>query len=182
MAVRLFHFIEQSRKKGNAVNKIAVVPGSFDPITNGHLDIIKRAADIFDEVLVAVMNNSSKKSLFDVEERMALIEEVTKDMPNVKVDSSSGLLVTYAKEKNANAIVRGLRAVSDFEYEMQITSMNRFLEKNIETFFIMTKNQHSFLSSSIVKEVSQYGGDISELVPEVVDAALKEKFKDVLKK
>lgn len=163
------------------MDKVAVVPGSFDPITNGHLDIIRRAADIFDVVYVAVMNNSAKNSLFDVEERMALIREVTKEMPNVVVDASSGLLINYAKSKNANVIVRGLRAVSDFEYEMQITSMNRYLDENIETFFIMTKNQHSFLSSSIVKEVSQYGGDISKLVPTVVNEALQEKFKDRLK-
>ncbi|MGE7917748.1 pantetheine-phosphate adenylyltransferase [Viridibacillus sp. NPDC093762] len=158
------------------MNKIAVVPGTFDPITNGHLDIIKRAADIFDEVYVAVMNNSSKKPLFNVDERMDLITQVTCDMPNVKVDSSSGLLIEYAKNCNADAIVRGLRAVSDFEYEMQITSMNRFLDEQIETFFIMTKNQYSFLSSSIVKEVSQYGGDIHGLVPDIVEVALKEKF------
>ncbi|MFE6167252.1 pantetheine-phosphate adenylyltransferase [Viridibacillus arvi] len=158
------------------MNKIAVVPGTFDPITNGHLDIIKRAADIFDEVYVAVMNNSSKKPLFNVDERMDLISQVTCDMPNVKVDSSSGLLIDYAKNRNADAIVRGLRAVSDFEYEMQITSMNRFLDEKIETFFIMTKNQYSFLSSSIVKEVSQYGGDIHGLVPDIVEVALKEKF------
>ncbi|WP_434784123.1 pantetheine-phosphate adenylyltransferase [Kurthia gibsonii] len=159
------------------VDKIAVVPGSFDPITNGHLDIIQRAADIFDVVYVAVMNNSAKKPLFNVEERIDLIQQVTKDMPNVKVESSSGLLIHYAKEKNAHVIVRGLRAVSDFEYEMQITSMNRYLDHHIETFFIMTKNQHSFLSSSIVKEVSQYGGDIESLVPAIVNKALKEKFK-----
>lgn len=159
------------------MDKIAVVPGSFDPITNGHLDIIQRAADIFDVVYVAVMNNSAKKPLFNVEERIDLIQQVTKDMPNVKVESSSGLLIHYAKEKNAHVIVRGLRAVSDFEYEMQITSMNRYLDHHIETFFIMTKNQHSFLSSSIVKEVSQYGGDIESLVPTIVNKALKEKFK-----
>jgi len=159
------------------LDKIAVVPGSFDPITNGHLDIIKRAADIFDIVYVAVMNNSSKHPLFNVNERMDLIARVTENMPNVKVDSSSGLLINYAKSKNANAIVRGLRAVSDFEYEMQITSMNRFLDKQIETFFIMTQNKYSFLSSSIVKEVSQYGGDIHDLVPAIVEEALIEKFK-----
>ncbi|MEK4136785.1 pantetheine-phosphate adenylyltransferase [Kurthia sp. FSL E2-0154] len=159
------------------MDKIAVVPGSFDPITNGHLDIIQRAADIFDVVYVAVMNNSAKKPLFNVEERIDLIQQVTKDMPNVKVESSSGLLIHYVKEKNAHVIVRGLRAVSDFEYEMQITSMNRYLDHHIETFFIMTKNQHSFLSSSIVKEVSQYGGDIESLVPAIVNKALKEKFK-----
>lgn len=157
--------------------KIAVVPGSFDPITKGHIDIIKRAADVFDTVYVAVLNNSSKQPLFTVEERIALITEVTKDMPNVRVECSSGLLIDYCQKKKAIAIVRGLRAVSDFEYEMQITSMNRVLDENIETFFIMTKNQHSFLSSSIVKEVAKYGGDVSELVPTVVNEALIEKFK-----
>lgn len=156
--------------------KIAVVPGSFDPITNGHLDIIKRAADVFDTVYVAVLNNSSKKPLFTVEERIELIDQVTKQFTNIRIESSSGLLIDYAQEKNAKAIVRGLRAVSDFEYEMQITSMNRVLDENIETFFIMTKNQYSFLSSSIVKEVAKYGGNVSELVPGVVERALKEKF------
>ena len=156
--------------------KIAVVPGSFDPVTNGHIDIIRRAADIFDVVYVAVLNNSSKNPLFDVEERKALMAEVTKEMPNIRIESSSGLLIDYAREKNAHAIVRGLRAVSDFEYEMQITSMNRFLDESIETFFIMTKNQYSFLSSSIVKEVAKYGGNVEELVPPVVAKALKEKY------
>lgn len=157
--------------------KIAVVPGSFDPITKGHLDIIRRAADVFDVVYVAVLNNSAKQPLFSVEERKALIQEVTKDLPNLRIETSSGLLIDYAREKNAKAIVRGLRAVSDFEYEMQITSMNRVLDENIETFFIMTKNQYSFLSSSIVKEVAKYGGDVSELVPAIVEQALKQKFK-----
>ena len=156
--------------------KIAVVPGSFDPITKGHLDIIRRAADVFDVVYVVVLNNSAKNPLFSVEERTALIQEVTKDLPNIRIETSSGLLIDYAREKNAKAIVRGLRAVSDFEYEMQITSMNRVLDENIETFFIMTKNQYSFLSSSIVKEVAKYGGDVSELVPAIVEQALKQKF------
>ena len=156
--------------------KIAVVPGSFDPITNGHIDIIRRAADVFDIVYVAVLNNSSKNPLFSIEERTALISEVTKDLPNIRIETSSGLLIDYAREKKAKAIVRGLRAVSDFEYEMQITSMNRVLDENIETFFIMSKNQYSFLSSSIVKEVAKYGGKVGELVPSVVEKALKEKF------
>lgn len=158
------------------MTKIAVVPGSFDPVTFGHLDIIKRGASVFDEIHVVVLNNSSKKPLFSVEERMELIREVTSSLPNVHVDSFSGLLVEYAKKVNAHAIVRGLRAVSDFEYEMQITSMNRVLDERIETFFIMTNNQYSFLSSSIVKEVAKYGGNISELVPKYVEAALKKKF------
>jgi len=156
--------------------KIAVVPGSFDPITNGHLDIIKRAADVFDVIYVAVLNNSSKNPLFSIDERMELIKEVTKEIPNIRIESSTGLLVEYAKAKNAKAIVRGLRAVSDFEYEMQITSMNRYLDESIETFFIMTKNQYSFLSSSIVKEVARYGGTVTGLVPEIVENALLEKY------
>ena len=156
--------------------KIAVVPGSFDPITNGHLDIIKRAADVFDVIYVAVLNNSSKNPLFSIEERIQLISEVTKDFPNVRIDSSSGLLIDYARSKQAKAIVRGLRAISDFEYEMQITSMNKYLDESIETFFIMTKNQYSFLSSSIVKEVAKYGGQVTGLVPKVVEEELLKKF------
>lgn len=177
MVERLYRFTVDKRKRENQLSeKIAVVPGSFDPITNGHLDIIKRAADVFDIVYVAVLNNSSKQPLFNVEERMALIAEVTKQFPNIRIESSSGLLIEYAQQKKAQAIVRGLRAVSDFEYEMQITSMNRVLDEHIETFFIMTKNQYSFLSSSIVKEVAKYGGNVSELVPKAVEQALKEKF------
>lgn len=158
------------------MSKIAVVPGSFDPITMGHLDIVKRAAAIFDEVRVVVMNNSSKNPLFSVEERIALISEVTDSIPNVKVDSFGGLLIDYAIEVEANAIIRGLRAVSDFEYEMQITSMNRFLNENIETLFMISGNQYSFLSSSIVKEVAKYGGKITGLVPPAVEEALKQKY------
>ncbi|MGF9765627.1 pantetheine-phosphate adenylyltransferase [Bacillus albus] len=163
------------------MTSIAISSGSFDPITLGHLDIIKRGAKVFDEVYVVVLNNSSKKPFFSVEERLELIREATKEIPNVKVDSHSGLLVEYAKMRNANAILRGLRAVSDFEYEMQITSMNRKLDENIETFFIMTNNQYSFLSSSIVKEVARYGGSVVDLVPPVVERALKEKFQTPLK-
>jgi pantetheine-phosphate adenylyltransferase len=158
------------------VARIAVCPGSFDPITYGHLDIITRAAKVFDELYVVVLNNSSKKPLFSVEERIELIETVTKNISNVKVDSFQGLLVDYAESVNADAIIRGLRAVSDFEYEMQITSMNRVLSDKIETFFIMTNNQYSFLSSSIVKEVAKYEGKISELVPPEVEEALIKKF------
>lgn len=168
---------DSARYEGESfVASIAVCPGSFDPITYGHLDIIRRGAKVFDMVYVSVMNNSSKNPLFSVEERMNLIKEVTKDLPNVKVDEHSGLLVDYAKAVQANAILRGLRAVSDFEYEMQITSMNRVLNDEIETFFIMTNSQYSFLSSSIVKEVSKYNGNISELVPPIVEAALNQKF------
>lgn len=158
------------------MSKVAICPGSFDPITFGHLDIIQRGANVFDEVYVVVLNNSAKTSLFTVEERMDLIREATSHIPNVKVDSFQGLTVDYAESVSANAIIRGLRAVSDFEYEMQGTSMNRLLNNKIETFFIMTKNQYSFLSSSIVKEVAKYDGNISQLVPEVVAKALYKKF------
>lgn len=161
------------------MRSIAVCPGSFDPITYGHLDIIKRGAKVFNQVYVCVLNNTSKQPLFTVEERCELIKEVTKDIPNVIVESYRGLLIDYAREKQAQTILRGLRAVSDFEYEMQITSMNRVLDDQIETFFMMTNNQYSFLSSSIVKEVAKYKGDISELVPEVVEKALKSRFIDI---
>jgi pantetheine-phosphate adenylyltransferase len=165
-----------SNKGESFLASIAVCPGSFDPITYGHLDIIRRGAKVFDTVYISVLNNSSKNPLFSVEERINLIKEVTKDLPNVKVDEHTGLLADYAKSVNANAIIRGLRAVSDFEYEMQITSMNRVLNEDVETFFIMTNNQYSFLSSSIVKEVAKYNGNISTLVPPVVERALHQKF------
>ncbi|EAG1862012.1 pantetheine-phosphate adenylyltransferase [Listeria monocytogenes] len=158
-------------------DKIAVIPGTFDPITNGHLDIIERAAKIFDVLYVSVVNNSSKKPLFTIEERMEMIRQVTAHLPNVQVESASGLTVDYAATRGATAIVRGLRAVSDFEYEMQIASMNRTLNAEIETFFIMTNTKYSFLSSSMVKEVAQYQGDISELVPEIVNEQVQAKFK-----
>lgn len=159
------------------MRRLAICPGSFDPITNGHLDIIQRGAKIFDEVIVALFHNSSKQPLFTVDERVHLIQEAVKDIPNVTVDSSKGLLIDYARKKNAQVILRGLRAVSDFEYEMQITSMNRKLEEEIETFFMMTNNQYSFLSSSIVKEVAKYHGNVTDLVPDIVERALQEKYK-----
>ncbi|WP_129689226.1 pantetheine-phosphate adenylyltransferase [Gottfriedia acidiceleris] len=158
------------------MKRIAVCPGSFDPITLGHLDIIKRGARVFDEVIVVVLNNSAKNSLFTLDERKELITEATSEIPNVRVDSFSGLLMDYAKKINASAILRGLRAVSDFEYEMQITAMNKKLVDEIDTFFVMTNNQYSFLSSSIVKEVAKYGGNVKDLVPDCVNTALTEKF------
>lgn len=159
------------------MERIAICPGSFDPITNGHMDIISRGSKIFDKVYVVVLKNDVKNPLFTVEERLELIEAATKKFPNVYVDSYKGLLVEYARKVGATVNLRGLRAVSDFEYEMQITSMNRLLDQDLETFFIMTRNQYSFLSSSIVKEVAKYGADTSELVPKVVEKALEEKFR-----
>ncbi|WP_085992491.1 pantetheine-phosphate adenylyltransferase [Oceanobacillus senegalensis] len=161
------------------MGKLAICPGSFDPITNGHLDIIERASKIFDRVIVAIFNNQAKTSLFSVEERIRLIKESTKHLPNILTDSSDYLLMDYAAEKNADAVIRGLRAVSDFEYEMQITSMNRKLNPEVETLFMMTNNQYSFLSSSMVKEIAKYDGDIFGLVPEVVHSALREKYRHI---
>ncbi|AMA72620.1 MULTISPECIES: pantetheine-phosphate adenylyltransferase [Aneurinibacillus] len=156
---------------------IAVCPGSFDPVTYGHLDIIQRGAKVFDKVIVAVLINRNKTNpVFTIEERLELLREATKGMPNVEVDTFNGLLVEYMHTKGAKAIIKGLRAVSDFEYEMQMASINRLLDHNIETFFMMTNNQYSFLSSSIVKEVGKYGADVSSLVPPVVEKALREKF------
>jgi len=158
------------------LGKLAICPGSFDPVTNGHMDIIIRASKTFDEVLVAVVNNVAKSPLFTVEERMDLLSESVKDLPNVKVDNSNQLLMHYASEKGADVIVRGLRAVSDFETELQTTSMNRKLNEDIETLFMMTDNKYSFLSSSIVKEVAKYNGNVSGLVPKVVEKALQQRY------
>lgn len=158
------------------MGKLAICPGSFDPVTNGHMDIIIRASKTFDEVLVAVVNNVAKSPLFTVEERMDLLSESVKDLPNVKVDNSNQLLMHYASEKGADVIVRGLRAVSDFETELQTTSMNRKLNEDIETLFMMTDNKYSFLSSSIVKEVAKYNGNVSGLVPKVVEKALQQRY------
>lgn len=159
------------------MGNLAICPGSFDPITNGHLDIITRGSKIFDHVIVTVFNNQSKTPLFTVEERLELIRESVAHLPNVSVDSSDHLLMDYAKEKKADVVIRGLRAVSDFEYEMQITSMNRKLNPEVETLFMMTNNQYSFLSSSMVKEAAEYDGNVTDLVPKTVVKALKEKFR-----
>jgi pantetheine-phosphate adenylyltransferase, bacterial len=158
---------------------IAVYPGSFDPVTYGHLDIIQRGAKVFDKVIVAVLRNRNKTPLFTVEERVELLKAVTKDIPNVEVDFFHGLLVDYMRQKRARVIIKGLRAVSDFEYEMQMASINRKLNNDVETFFMMTNNQYSFLSSSIVKEVARFGGPVNDLVPPVVEEALRRKFAEL---
>lgn len=157
--------------------KIAVYPGSFDPITKGHLDIIERSAKVFDKVIVAVLINPDKKGLFNIEERVKLIEKVTSSLGNVGVDSFNGLLVNYMMEKNAQVIIKGLRAVSDFEYEFQMALMNKKLEPNIETFFMMTSAKYSYLSSSSLKQVAMFGGCINDLVPEEIIDDIKMKLK-----
>ena len=156
-----------------SVKRRAVCPGSFDPITNGHLDIIKRASAHFDEVVVAVFINSTKQSMFSVEERIEMIKETTKNLPNIKVDSWSGLTVEYCKKNDIDVITKGLRAVSDFDYELQQAQVN--LQAGIDTMFMATDPAHSFLSSSLVKELAKYNGDISNMVPSTVKNALAKK-------
>lgn len=155
---------------------VAVYPGSFDPVTNGHLDIIHRAANVFDKLIVAVLNNSSKNPLFTVEERVDLLRQVTRDLPNVEVDSFRDLLVNYLKQKNVRLVVRGLRAVSDFEYELQMASTNQKLSDEMETFFMTSKPKYSYLSSSIVKEIARFHGPVDDLVPDEVERALRLKY------
>ena len=156
--------------------KTAVYPGSFDPITNGHLDIVERSAEIFDNVVIAVFINPHKKPLFSVEERVEMIGEVTRHLPNVQVDAFEGLLGDYARQRSAKVIIRGLRAVSDFEYEFQMALMNRKLNPNVETIFMSSSSKNIYISSTIIKEVSSLGGSISGLVPRVVENRLMEKF------
>jgi len=155
----------------------AIYPGSFDPITNGHLDVITRASLLFDELIVAVAVNSQKKPLFDSAERVAIIEQACTGLDSVKVVSFDGLIVEFAKEKGALALVRGLRAVSDFEFEFQMALMNRHLEPALETIFLTPQEEYTYLSSRLVKEVCRLGGDITELVPANVSAALDSKYK-----
>ncbi|MGQ2911168.1 pantetheine-phosphate adenylyltransferase [Aeromicrobium sp.] len=152
-----------------------VCPGSFDPVTNGHLDIVRRASRLFDEVVVAVLVNENKKSLFSLEERMDLLARATSDLPNVSVDSFQGLLVDFCTEHDVSAIVKGLRAVSDFDYELQMAQMNGSLT-DVDTVFIPTSPEYSFLASSLVKEVAKGGGDVNGLVPDFVLARLDEVF------
>lgn len=156
----------------------AIYPGSFDPVTLGHLDIIKRASKIVDELIVSVLNNNSKSPLFSVEKRVKMLKEVVKDIPNVKVMSFEGLLVDFAKSVDAQIIVRGLRAVTDFEYELQMSQTNMVLNNNIDTIFFTTSLEYAYLSSSTVKEAAYFGADISRFVPEPVIKQVYDKLKE----
>lgn len=158
------------------MTKKIVYPGSFDPVTNGHLDIVKRAANIFDEVIVSVFHNPNKEPVFSMNERVEMLERAAKDLDNVKVDSFSGLTTKYVKSIGGEAILRGLRAVSDFEGEFQMASMNKHLDDSIETIFLMTDTKYAFLSSSVIKEAAYFDGNISELVPDFVYHKLKDKL------
>ena len=159
------------------MKRTAIYPGSFDPLTNGHLDVVQRAAKLFDRVIIAVASNDSKHPLFTKDERVALVQKAVAKLPNVETDAFDGLLVEYVAAKKAQAIVRGLRAVSDFEFEFQLALMNRKLDEKIETIFMMPKDTYTFLSSRIVKEICRLGGDVSSFVPPNVQTALKKKLK-----
>ena len=159
------------------LTNIAIYPGSFDPCTNGHLDIIERSSKIFEKVIVAVLLNSSKTPTFTVEERIDLLKTATEHITNVEVVSFNGLLAQFAQDRNAKVIIKGLRAVSDFEYEFQMSLTNTKLNPNVETLFMTTKSENMYLSSSIVREVARYGGDISDMVPKVITEKIYKKFK-----
>ena len=155
--------------------RLAVFPGSFDPLTNGHVDIILRSARLFERIVVAVLVNQEKKPLFSADERVGLIREVFREYPNVEAESFQGLLVEYARARRASAIIRGIRAVSDYEYEFQMALMNRHLEPMLETVFMMPAEQYTYISSRLIKEVFSLGGRVSGLVPEIVEKRLREK-------
>jgi len=156
--------------------RTVIYPGSFDPLTNGHLDVVQRATKLFDRVIVAVAQNESKQPLFSLGERLDLVKKATGHLPQVEVDSFAGLLVDYVESRSGQAVVRGLRAVSDFEFEFQLALMNRKLNERVETIFMMPKDTYTFLSSRIVKEIARLGGDVSSFVPAHVQSALKAKL------
>ena len=157
--------------------KKAIYPGSFDPVTLGHIDVIERASKLFDHLIIGVLNNSAKTPLFSIEERVKMLEEATKDLPNVTIDSFSGLLIDYAKEKNIHVAIRGLRAITDFEYELQIAQTNRkFSGGDLDTMFLTTSLEYAYLSSSTVKEIASFNGDISQCVPDFVAKLIYEKY------
>ena len=157
--------------------KKAIYPGSFDPVTLGHLDVIRRASQLFDHLVIAVLHNSAKTPLFSVEERVKMLEEATKDIPNVEVKAFGGLTVEFARECGANALVRGLRAITDFEYELQMAQTNRVLAPDVDTVFLTTSLEYAYLSSTIMKEVANFGGDLSKFAPSEITEAVEEKLK-----
>ena len=154
----------------------AIYPGSFDPPTNGHLDLIRRGAQIFEELVVAILRNSEKTPMFSVSERLEMLKELTADLPNVRIDTFDGLMVEYAKSIDAMCVLRGIRAISDYEYELQMALMNRKIEPTLETVFMMPADKYSYVSSRLVREVAQVGGPVKGLVPEVVEQKLREKL------
>jgi pantetheine-phosphate adenylyltransferase len=156
--------------------RTVIYPGSFDPVTNGHLDVIQRAARLFDRVVVAVANNDSKDPMFSIQERVTLVKQCIGDIPNVEADGFSGLLVNYVESRGAQAVIRGLRAVSDFEFEFQLALMNRKLNERVETLFMMPKETYTFVSSRLVKEIARLGGDVAQFVPPVVVEAMRQKL------
>ena len=156
----------------------AVYPGSFDPVTNGHLDVISRGAELFDKVIVGVLHNSTKSPLFSVEERVRILNEAIKDLTNVEIVAFSGLSVDFARQCKAKVIIRGLRAITDFEYELQMSQTNQRMKPDIETMFLTTSIEYSYLSSTTVREIAAFGGDVSQFVPEAVEIALREKMKE----
>jgi len=160
------------------MQRTAVYPGSFDPVTYGHIDIVKRGRKLFDKIIVAILHNPTKKALFTVDERLEMLRESMKDIPNISFDTFDGLLVNYVKDKGAHAILRGMRAVSDFEHEFQLALMNRKLDRDIETVFLMTGMRWFFTSSSIIKEAALFGGDISDMVPPNVQKRVKARFNE----
>ena len=158
------------------MSRRAIYPGSFDPVTYGHIDLIKRAARVFDEVIVAVANNTQKKPLFDTKERLAMLKEATKEMKRIRVEAFDGLVINFARQNDARVLIRGLRMVSDFEYEFQMALTNRRLAEDIETVFLMPSEGHSFISSALIKEAVALGADVSSFVPEFVAKQLKKKL------
>lgn len=156
--------------------KIAIYPGSFDPVTFGHLDIIKRIAKVFDKVIIGILINKNKTPLFSVEEKMDMLKEVTRDLSNIEIIAFEGLLIEFAKQQKANVIVRGLRGVSDFEYELQMAQGNQQYDEEVETMFLATSAKYSYISSSMVKEIAHFGGDVEGFVPDYVKEKVKEKY------
>ena len=156
----------------------AIYPGGFDPVTNGHLDVIRRSSKMVDELIVGVLNNNAKMPLFSVEERVRMLKEVTKDIPNVRIYPFDGLLIDFAAKMEAGVVIRGLRAITDFEYELQMSQTNHKLNPDVETIFLTTSIEYSYLSSTTVKEIASYGGDITQFVPEAVVGKLEQKMKE----